>query len=71
MTTGNGLRHHDGSPAPSVTELHQQLTDAVARIETGEQWQAWLDFARPLHRYSFNNLILIRAQRPDATSVAS
>ena len=55
----------------SLEQLHQQLTDAVAKIETGEQWQAWLDFAQRLHRYSFNNLMLIWAQRPDATAVAS
>jgi DNA primase len=58
-------------PAVSVEELHQRLTEAVAALETGEQWQAWLDFARRLHRYSFNNLILIWAQRPDASAVAS
>lgn len=57
--------------AVSIEVLHQQLTDAITRIETGEQWQGWLDFARRLHRYSFNNLILIWAQRPDATAVAS
>lgn len=55
----------------SLEQLHRQLTDAIATIETGEQWQAWLDFSRRLHRYSFNNLILIWSQRPDATSVAS
>lgn len=58
-------------PTVTVEELHQRLTDAVAAIETGEQWQAWLDFARRLHKYSFNNLILIWAQRPDASAVAS
>jgi DNA primase len=55
----------------SLEQLYQQLTDAIASIETGEQWQAWLDFARRLHRYSFNNLVLIWTQRPNATSVAS
>ena len=58
-------------PAVTVEELHQRLTDAVAAIETGEQWQAWLDFARRLHKYSFNNLILIWSQRPEASAVAS
>ena len=48
-----------GSPTPSP------------QLETGEQWQAWLDFAHRLHRYSFNNLILIWTQRPDASAVAS
>lgn len=55
----------------SLEQLHRQLTEAIATIETGDQWQAWLDFSRQLHQYSFNNLILIWSQRPDATSVAS
>lgn len=57
--------------AVSLEQLHQQLTEAIAKIETGEQWRAWLDFAQRLHQYSFNNLILISAQRPEATAVAS
>ena len=54
-----------------MEELHQRLREAVEQLESGEQWQAWLQFARGFHRYSFNNMILIRAQRPDATAVAS
>ena len=67
-------RSNQGSPprnAVSIEHLHEQLTDAITKIETGEQWQAWLDFARRLHSYSFNNVILIWAQRPDASTVAS
>ncbi len=71
-TAGFRKNHTDQRRAPedavSIEVLHQQLTDAITKIETGEQWQAWLDFARRLHRYSFNNLILIWAQRPDATA---
>ncbi|WP_168207377.1 toprim domain-containing protein [Microlunatus elymi] len=55
----------------TIEELHDQLRAAVDAIETGKQWQSWLDFARRLHRYSFHNLMLIMAQRPDATTVAS
>lgn len=61
---------HDRSTA-ALEELHLRLRTAVEQLESGEQWQAWLQFARGFHRYSFNNLILIRAQRPDATAVAS
>ena len=53
-----------------VEALHRQLRDAIDALESGEQWQAWLDFGRKLHRYSFNNLILIFVQRPDASQVA-
>lgn len=59
----------DGTEA--LQQLHTRLRDAVDRLETGEQWQAWLAFARGFHRYSFNNVMLIFAQRPDATLVAS
>lgn len=55
----------------SIEVLHQQLQDGIDAIESGEDWRAWLNFAGRLHRYSFNNLILIWRQRPDATSIAS
>ena len=57
--------------AVSVEALHQRLREAIDALETGDQWQAWLDFAHRLHRYSFRNLILIWTQRPTATAVAS
>ena len=71
MTSTKPNRRTGDGPRVSVAELHERLTAAVASIETGEQWQAWLDFAHRLHTYSFNNLILIWAQCPDATAVAS
>lgn len=55
----------------TLDQLHDQLRAAVRAIETGDQWRTWLDFASRLHRYSFDNLMLIMAQRPDATAVAS
>jgi hypothetical protein len=54
----------------SVEALRQQLQSAIEAIESGEQWQAWLDLARKLHTYSFNNVILILAQLPTASQVA-
>src|SRR5690242_12031020 len=66
--TGN---HPDRSSAVGLEELHARLREAVEALESGEQWQAWLQFASGFHRYSFNNLLLIMAQRPDATAVAS
>ena len=65
----------DGKPARtsdvSVEELHQRLQEGIDALESGDDWRAWLDFAQRLHQYSFNNLILIWRQRPDATSIAS
>src|SRR6476469_1999825 len=57
-------------PAATVEALHQKLKEAIDAIESGEQWQAWLDFAGKLHKYSFNNLILIFTQRPTASHIA-
>ena len=33
-------------PSVTVEELHLRLKEAIDAIESGEQWQAWLDFAR-------------------------
>lgn len=54
----------------TLEQLHDQLKAAVQGIESGDQWRSWLDFAGKLNRYSFDNLILIMSQRPDATAVA-
>lgn len=53
-----------------VDELHKQLADNVTRLNEGEAWQKWLSMAAKFHRYSFNNVLLIAVQRPDATLVA-
>ena len=69
--TSRRSREGGHPPTVSVEELHQRLTDAIGAIETGDQWRDWLDFAQRLHKYSFNNAILIWIQRPDASAVAS
>ena len=53
-----------------VAELHQKLTDNVTRLNEGQEWQRWLSMAAKFHRYSFNNVLLITLQNPDATLVA-
>jgi hypothetical protein len=50
-----------------LAEAHERLTDAVEHLVSGEDWQQMLALAARLHRYSPNNCMLIRAQRPDAT----
>src|SRR5664280_969359 len=42
----------------------------LAALRSGQDWRRWLDVARRFHGYSFNNTLLIAAQRPDATAVA-
>lgn len=45
-----------------LDELHEQLTGAVERLVTGEDWAATLRFAARFRSRSFNNVILIWAQ---------
>lgn len=51
--------------------LHQTLTERVAGLTASDAWTDWLRVAAKFHRYSFNNQMLILAQRPDATLVNS
>jgi DNA primase len=53
-----------------LEELHSRLTDQIAQLTSGADWQAWLRVAARFHAYSFSNTLLIHAQRPDATRVA-
>lgn len=53
-----------------MSELHDQLQGAFQAMTTGEDWQRMLQVASTFHRYSFNNVMLILMQRPDATRVA-
>jgi antirestriction protein ArdC len=53
-----------------LSEAHERLTAAVESLVSGEDWQQLLALAARLHRYSPNNCMLIRAQRPDATWLA-
>lgn len=54
-----------------LDELHQQLIDGIGSLQSSDRWREFLTFAQGLHRYSFNNLMLIWAQNPDATLIAS
>ena len=50
--------------------LHASIVEQVQQLADSGQWRAFLEFARSLHTYSLNNVLLILAQRPDATMVA-
>lgn len=54
----------------TVEHLHQQLADNIANLDEKDAWQRWLGMAAKLHRYSFNNSVLVLLQRPDATLIA-
>lgn len=53
-----------------LAETHEQLTAAVEALVTGDDWTAMLTAAAKFHDYSFNNVMLIYCQRPEATHVA-
>lgn len=61
-------------PGPSQEDkleaLHAHLVQAVADLATSEGWARMLAAAARFHDYSPSNVLLICAQRPDATRVA-
>lgn len=60
----------EASRAAKLEQLHNTLAEQVGAIRDGEDWQRWLTVAAKFPSYSLNNLLLIVAQRPDATQVA-
>jgi len=50
--------------------LHNSISEQVEQLKNSEKWRAFLDFAAAFHSYSLNNLLLILAQKPDASQVA-
>ncbi len=56
--------------AEKVAALHQRLDDQHRALVTSDDWLRMLATASRFHRYSPNNILLIGAQRPDATRVA-
>jgi antirestriction protein ArdC len=53
-----------------LRELHDTLTRQVETLTSSDGWQAMLRAAARFHQYSPSNVLLITAQRPDATHVA-
>jgi antirestriction protein ArdC len=51
-------------------EVLTSLTDGIAALTTSSRWETWLRAQSRFHHYSFNNVILIQIQDPDATRVA-
>lgn len=63
-----------GDRASARTErlehLHAQLTAAVEDLANSDAWRRMLEIAARMPSYSPSNVLLIAAQRPDATRVA-
>jgi antirestriction protein ArdC len=51
-------------------ELLTTLTDGIAALTESQRWQDWLTAQSRFHKYSFNNVLLITRQSPEATRVA-
>lgn len=60
----------DRARREQVEKMHGQLVERMATFDDRENWQAWLNFSRNFHRYSFGNSLLIQIQAPHATLVA-
>lgn len=68
--------HYPGSqdtslqPSPALQDTLARLEQAVGRIHDSETFRAYLAAQARFHTYSWGNVLLILAQRPDATRVA-
>ena len=74
-TSGRGASGYDREAAEvarqaTLERMHTQLAEKVGSLASMEAWGSWLRFASGFHRYSFNNTLLIWAQKPQATMVA-
>jgi antirestriction protein ArdC len=68
---------HDGLMTTTTGTRDQKLAAALERIDTGvaeiktsADWTRWMKACATFHDYSFNNVMLILSQRPDATRCA-
>src|SRR4051794_20829419 len=68
----NTERTHQSSGDPSrrYSDVLDRLEQAVGQIQDSETFRAYLDVQARFHRYSWGNVALILAQRPEATQVA-
>jgi antirestriction protein ArdC len=63
-------RERQGPEADPVTASLAQLERSVAAIQDSDTFRAYLTAQARFHQYSFGNVLLILAQRPDASRVA-
>jgi hypothetical protein len=59
-----------GDPSRRQLDVLARLEQAVGEIQDSDSFRAYLDVQARFHRYSWSNVALILAQRPDATQVA-
>ncbi len=68
--TDDEIRQQQEERQAKLEALHARFTEQIAELVEGDQWRAMLQVAARFHRYSLGNVLLIMAQRPDATQVA-
>jgi len=66
MTASTALTRQE-----KISSVHDQLVAQMESLVTSEDWLAFLALAARFHNYSSNNCMLILAQYPEATRVAS
>lgn len=52
-----------------VKNIYKEIMNKVT--SSGDEWRNFLDFSSRIYKYKFDNKILIYAQNPDATAVAT
>ncbi|MFZ5966191.1 MAG: helicase-related protein [Bacillota bacterium] len=52
-----------------VKEIYESITETITSSK--QEWKDFLKFAAGIYKYTFDNAVLIYAQRPDATMVAN
>jgi hypothetical protein len=73
-TTKRSAEEREATRQERLTEAHARLKNGIEALKTSADWTEWLQQAATIskfHRYSFINLMLILAQCPNASIVAS
>jgi len=59
-----------GATRTTVAELVARLEAGVRDVQDGERWRAYLAAMSRFHQYAAGNILLVLAQKPDATRLA-
>jgi len=51
-------------------KIIETMVEGIKSVKTSERYRSFLDFCSMFHSYSLTNMLLIWAQRPDATFFA-
>src|SRR3954454_6426531 len=70
MSSSERTHQSSGDPSRRHSDILARLEQAVGAIQDSDSFRAYLDVQARFHHYSWGNVALILAQRPDATQVA-